>query len=369
MPSGQCGEQAWMNPGYSRRRLLGLAATLPVIARAGRCFATTAGAAPAPPPMPLPFADGVTLLVAGPENGVLNRWADALQPPLEQSLPPDTTIKRLTTGGADGVTGANQFETRAAPDGLTIMLVPGDALLAWLIGDPRAQFDVGHWVAVAAGVTPGLVAGRPGAVAADKPLRIGAATPGGPDLPALLGCELLGARLEPVLGLTGPGAALTAFSQNAIDALLLHGHNVSQQMAAMAAVGGQPVFALPAFDDAGAMVRDPMFPDVPLLAELMLGGLTKEPLHRAWRAAAVASRLEYGLILPQLTPAAMVALWRRAGTDAVAAPAIQTMTGAAEVRPLVGVAAPAAITAAAVDAGTLLELRRWLAKRFDWHPT
>lgn len=358
-----------MNPGYGRRRLLGLLAGLPVIARAGRSFATTAPPAPAPPPMPLPFADGVTLLVAGPENGALNRWADALQPALEQALPPDTALKRVIVGGADGVTGANQFETRAAPDGLTIMLAPGDALLAWLVGDPRAQFDVGHWVPVTAGVTPGLVAGRPGALAADRPLRIGAATPGGADLPALLGCELLGTRLQPVLGLTAPGAALTAFSQNTIDALFLHGHTMSQQVAALASVGGQPLFALPGVDEAGAMVRDPAFPDVPLLAELLPGGLTGEPLHRAWRAAAIAAQLEYGLVLPQLTPAAMVALWRRAGADAIAAPAINTMSTATEVRPLVGVAAPAAITAAAVDAAALLELRRWLAKRFDWHPT
>ena len=358
-----------MNPGYGRRRLLGLLAGLPVVTRAGRSFATTAQAAPTPPPMPLPFADGVTLLVAGPENGALNRWADALQPALEQALPPDTSIRRLTVGGADGVTGANQFETRAAPDGLTIMLAPGSALFAWLVGDPRAQFDVGHWVPVTAGVTPGLVAGRSGVLAPDRPLRIGAATPGGADLAGLLGCELLGARLEPVLGLTAPGAALNAFSQNTIDALFLHGHNVSQQVAALASVGGQPLFALPSLDDAGAMVRDPAFPDVPLLGELMPGGLTKAPLHLAWRAAAVASQLEYGLILPQLTPAAMVALWRRAGADAAAAPAIQTLTTAAELRPLAGVAAPAAITAAAVDAGVLLELRRWLAKRFEWHPT
>ena len=358
-----------MNPGYGRRQLLGLLAALPAITRAGRCFATTAQATSASPPAPFPFADGVTLLVAGPENGALNRWADALQPALEQSLPPDTSIRRSTVGGADGVTGANQFETRAAPDGLTIMLVPGSALLAWLVGDPRAQFDVGHWVPVTAGVTPGLVAGRPGALAADRPLRIGAATPGGPDLSALLGCELLGARLEPVFGLTAPGAALNAVSQNAIDALFLHGHHASQQVAALAAVGGQPLFALPGFDDSGAMVRDPTFPDVPLLGELMPDGLTKAPLHRAWRAAAVASQLEYGLILPPLTPAAMVSLWRRAGADAAAAPAIKTMSTAAEVRPLVGVAAPAAITAAAVDAAALLELRRWLAKRFEWHPT
>ena len=49
----------------------------------------------------------------------------------------------MEIGSADGVTGANQFEARGAPDGQTVLLVPGQAAVAWMVGDPRAQFDVG----------------------------------------------------------------------------------------------------------------------------------------------------------------------------------------------------------------------------------
>ena len=319
-----------------------------------------------------PFPDGVALLVAGPADGALNRWADGLQPALEQSLQYDATIRRLTIGGADGVTGANQFQVRGAPDGRTAMLVPGQSVLAWLVGDPRVQFDVSCWLPVMAGVNACIVAGRPAALSGDRGLRIAAAGPAGPEMPALLGCDLLGARIEPVFGLAEPDAARKAFAQNAVDAVFLRGHNVPGQLAGLTAIGAQPLFALGAFNEAGNPVRDPAFPDVPILSELAAAGSGSKlngPLYHAWCTSAAASRLEFALVLPQLTPAAMVALWRRAGADAAAVPGVRTMAASLGVRPIVGVAAPASIAATATDSAALLELRRWLAKRFNWRPT
>ena len=108
-------------PQPGRRRLLALATSLPVALRAGRALA-------APPPGPItPFAESPKLMVAGPSHGLLNRWADALLPALEQALPPDTSIQRVEVGSADGVTGANQFEARGVPDGRTVLLAPGSA--------------------------------------------------------------------------------------------------------------------------------------------------------------------------------------------------------------------------------------------------
>ena len=119
-------------PQHGRRHLLGILASLPVLARAGKPRAAPARAAvPAAPVALAPFAEGARLLVAGPDTGALNGWADAVVPALEQSLPPDTSIHRVVVGGADGVTGANQFEARGLPDGLTVLLVPGQAVLAW----------------------------------------------------------------------------------------------------------------------------------------------------------------------------------------------------------------------------------------------
>jgi hypothetical protein len=48
---------------------------------------------------------------------------------------------------------------------------------------------------------------------------------------------------------------------------------------------------------------------------------------------------------------------------------VQTTGAAQNVRPLGGPAATTSTAATAADVATLLELRRWLATRFNWHPS
>jgi hypothetical protein len=358
-------------PKPGRRHLVAMLTALPALTRAGTSLAAPAFAATAPPVAAVPFPEGAKLLVAGPSDGALNHWADALLPALEQSLPPDTSIHRLEIGGADGVTGANQFEARGAPDGLTVLLVPGQAALAWMIGDTRTQFDVGHWLPVMAGTSSGLVVARQSTLATDGRARIAAAGPGSLDLVALLGIHLLGAHIEPVFGLAEPAATENAFTRGAVDVVFLRGPHVPEQFAALSAAGAQPLFTLGALDDAGQAARDPAFPAVPYFAELYemrLHGKPGGPLYDAWCAAAAAAQLAFGLVLPQLTPAAMVSLWRRAGVDTAAAPAVQATGNSLSVRPLGGPAATSNTAAMAANAASLLELRRWLAGRFNWRP-
>lgn len=357
-------------PSPGRRRLLGLLASLPVLGRAGRGVAAPSfGISPAL--ADTPFPDGATILVAGPAGGAMDHWARVLQPALAQSLAPGVAMRQTAAGGADGVTGANQFDTRVAPDGRTVLLAPGETVLDWLVGDPRAQFDVAHWVAVMACVTPAVVVGRAAAFASGGSVRIAAASPAGPDLPAVLGIELLGGRAQLIPGIAEDEALQTAFSRNAVDAVLLRGHKVQDQAKALADAGAEPIFALGARNDTGALVRPAAFPDTPLLLELYAarrGAPLAGPIGDAWCAAAAASQLEFGLVLPQLTPAAMVALWRRAGTDAADALDVQSLAMALGVRLLGGPAATACAAPAAANEAALLALRKWLASRFNWRP-
>lgn len=351
-------------PRLSRRRLLASFATLPAVMRAGQVLAAppTAGT--------VPFPDNPRLLVAGPEDGLLNRWADALQPALEQSLPPDTTIRRVEVGSADGVTGANQFEARGVPDGKTVLLVPGDATLAWMVGDPRAQFDVGKWVPVIAGMTSGIVVGRPNALSGGR-VRVAAAGAASFDLVAMLGVQLLGVPIQPVFGITDFNSAQTAFAGNAVDVVFLRGQRVPDQFSALAAQGAQAQFTIGILDSAGRATRDPVFPGVPHFAELCAarrGRAPSGPLFDAWRAVAAAAQVDFGLVLQQLTPASMVSLWRRAGADAAAALPVQVVGTSLNVRL---VAAPDATTntvVTAASASTLIELRNWLAGQLNWKP-
>ena len=118
-------------------------------------------------------------------------------------------------------------------------------------------------------------------------------------------------------------------------------------------------------------MRDPAFPEVPHFAELFAtrtGNAPSGPLFDAWCATAAAVQLAFGLVLPQLTPAAMVALWRRAGIDAAAAPGVRATAATVNVRPLAGPTATANTAVIAAGAPALAELRRWLASRFNWRP-
>ena len=344
-----------------RRQAIGLlAGTLPVPAWAA-----------APPADPL--AQGATMLVAGPLSGDTDRWAEWLAPLIAPRLGAGTTLRREAVGGADGVTAANQFDARVSPDGTTAMLIPGDAALAWLVGDPRAQFDAAHWVPIFAGIGSGVVIGRiPAAgLVGQTPLRIGAATPGGADLPALLGLELAGIQFAPVFGLTSEMAAENALAQGAVDLVFLHGQLVPARMTALRRSGAVPLFALGTISETGQVVRDPLLPEVPTLPETCVrlhGVAPGGPLWEAWRASSAAVQLDVSLVLPQLTPAALVALWRRACREAAGSPELQAAVAPLELRALASPLATASGAAVATNATALLELRRWLATRFNWRP-
>jgi hypothetical protein len=360
-----CVGNALMNQsrrGIGRRGLLGLSVGAGLtLGRSSLVRADTAVS---------PFPDGATLLVAGPKGGTVDTWAEWLAPAIGHALPPGTTVRKDITGGADGVTGANQFEALTVPDGSTALLLPGSAAMAWLVGDPRARFDAAHWVPALAGVTPGVVVSRISAaqVLGGAPLRIAASTPGGPELPALLALHLMGARWRPVFGLNH-ATAQDALARGAVDAVCLHGRNVVATTQAFAAGGAPPIFTFGVVDEDGHRQRDPAFANLPDASELLMRGAPGGPLYNAWRATAAAAQLEMALVLPQLTPASMVALWRWACTQAAGSDVLQAQASSVGVRPLSTPAATASTAAVAANATALLELRHWLATRLDYHPT
>jgi len=347
----------------SRRSVLRALAGLPLTALA---YAADAGRAHAAEL----YSDDARVLVAGPAGGRLDGLARILLPALGHALPAGTEIAAETAGGADGVTAANQFEARVTPDGGTVLMVPGAAALAWLVGDRRAQFDAARWLPIMAGTTPAVLVSRVGvaALVPGRKLRVAALNPVGIDLSGLLAIELLGLSAEPVFGLQDPAAVRAALAARTVDTMLVSGQHVAQRIAALAELGARPLLCLNFPEPADA--RHPAMPDTPCLPELatrLRGHPPAGPLYGAWRAVAAAAQLEFALMLPQLTPADLVALWRGAAAAAAAAVAPQFASGES-----VHLAtAPATNTLAcsiAAEAGTLLELRRWLASRFNYQP-
>jgi len=333
----------------SRRHTLSIAAGL-LAARA-----TTAASSPLAPTTQTGIPEGAALLIAGPPQGRLDRWADLLIPALDRTLPGATAqpVARSTVGGADGVTGANQFEALVAPDGGTALLLPGSAAIAWLVGDPRAQFDAARWVPAWAGIASAVLVSRV-PLSPGRTLRVGGARPAGPALPALLALDMLGIEVTPS-------------ADSAADAVFLCGQGA--RAAATAQHGMVPVLTLGTLDPTGAWLRDPAFPAVPTAMEAASRYSPPPALLAALRAAAAATVLDVALVLPRLSPANRVAIWRRACAEASATTDLMAEAASLGVRAAPVPATAALMASIAADVPTLLALRNWLDTRWGWRPS
>lgn len=298
---------------------------------AGRAYGRGTGSHPASNPI---FPDGLTLTVAGPEGGELDAWADRLLAAFDRFLPANPQIRRIMTGGLDGITGANQFAAQAQPDGSAALLAPGTAALACLLGDPRVREDLGHGVPLLEGVCPLLLAGRidPTTLVRGQKLRIGVSAPYGREMTAVLGLEQLGLVPVPVPGLVDLAMAQSAFAQHSVDVILLHG--TPDILTLAASNDARPICSFGVPDGSGALARDPALPKIPHLGEL-LGGMPMDPLTTGWRASVVAAQQVFSLHLPPLTPAAMIARWRHAVEQTAALPDLMSLaaTQALHLRP------------------------------------
>lgn len=356
-----------MPPLARRRLLLGMAAApAAALVASARRAAAAPSAAPDTAGVKSPAAQAMTLLVGGPEHGALDGWADLLAPPLAQILGVPA-LHREAVGGMDGVTAANQFEARPPAEGQAALLLPGSAAMAWLVGDPRAKFDIGHWLPVMAGLSETVLVGRPAfaGLPSRRKLRLAAAGPAGAELPALLALDILNVDVQPVFGLTGADAARQAFLAGKVDALVVHGAGTADMAGHLP--GAVPLLSLAPADD--GLAREGQALSLPTVASLHHArSASAAPLMPAWRVAARTAMLDMALVLPHLTSASSVALWRHAADVAVEDPAVKARADAQAIRLVTGPDSSAAMTTLAAPTPVQLTLRRWLLSRYNWRP-
>ncbi len=294
-----------------------------------------------------------TLLVPGPEGGAHARWAERLAQAIATGAPTAVQVQADVLGGADGVTAANRFAAEAAPDGRSLLVLAGAAAQARLAGDSRAKFDHAGWLPVCASLGCAVVAGRGPRPALGAPARppvsVAVGGPEGSGAAALLAFDLIGLAALPVAG-----NPTQLWREGRAQALLLSGPALPARLAAL---GAEPWFVL----DPATGERDPTLPEVPPMAELATA--QAPALLGACRAAGAAARLLAGLVLPALTPADQVALWR----NAVQRWLEEETRGSA----LTGLAVPGAEAAAVMAVMSpgpeaVLAYREWLLRRLGW---
>jgi hypothetical protein len=310
----------------------------------------------------------LTLLVAGPAGEQTSRWGNACALALSAGFPGAPDIATIAVGGLDGVTGANRLDALVVPDGRTAAIVPGGALIAWLTGDVRVHFDPTRWVPVMMAMGAGvLVVRAPGQhpatlddLRALAPLRLAADQPQSNDLAVLLALGRLGIATTPIFGLRDVAAKSRAFLAGEADAVFLAGEGVPEDVAALTAAGGTTLFSL------GRGMPDASLPDVPDLAAF--AGPTAPALGNAYAAAAMASKLDFVLVLPKLTDPALVSMWASAASQAITSEALVAAAAASAVTLGDAGAAAAALAPLRLAQADQPGLQAYLAKNFGWQP-
>ncbi|MBO1073607.1 hypothetical protein [Roseomonas marmotae] len=297
--------------------------------------------------------DTATLLMPGPEGGPAALWAARVATGLARGLPHAIALHSVTIGGPDGVTTANRFATMEGVEGRTLLVLPGSAVHAWLIGESRARYPVEGWLPLCASWQGAILAGR-GPMPAPNPshpLRLALPAPEAPEAAALLGLDLAGYAAQPVFGLNAV-AAEQALMRGEVDAIVI----VSPMPLRHAArIGATPWREL---ETPGR--RD--HPELPVLAE---AAQTARPARiAAAQAGFAALRLRAALVLPALTSADLLALWRRAALRWQEDEAKESPETTAPA--LVGAEARTAMSALFPSPDGVLAYREWLLRRLSW---
>jgi len=268
------------------------------------------------------------------EGGGSDTWARFYAPLLSANLPgnPVVAVKNIPGGGS--TKGANQFQSRAKPNGRTVLGTSGSTQFPYLLGDKRVRYEYKDWQIVLATATGGVFYVKPDTgvqSAADiaklrgQTLKYGSQGATSLDIIPLLAMDLLDIEVKAVFGMKGRGAGRLAFERGETNIDYQTSSSYLKKVMPLVEEGGAiPIMTWGALDDSGNLVRDPTFPDLPHFAEvyeMVHGEAPSGAAFDAWKAFFTAGFAAQKMIfLPKGTPKDIVAAWRDAAAKTVAAP-------------------------------------------------
>lgn len=262
-------------------------------------------------------------------GGGSDTWARFNAPFLSKYLPGNPTVVVVNEPGGGSTKGANLFAARAKPDGLTLLGTSGSTQFPYLLGDPRVRYDYSKWNIVMAAPTGGVVYTSPstgvtsvaeiGKLAGQK-LVYASQGATSLDLVPLLGFKLMGLDVQHVFGFKGRGDGRLAFERGEtnIDYQTSSAYikNVEPLVEAGTAV---PLFSWGILDEAGNVVRDPTFPNLPHFGEaygLLTGNAPIGPDYDAYLAFFTAGfPAQKMTFLPEGTPQEIIDAYQAAFED------------------------------------------------------
>ena len=316
------------------------------------------------------------LIVAGTPETPSGRWASLLTPVLEENLQRPSPFTLSNALGWDGVTGANLFDAQQqAPDAPTALMAPGTVMLAAMMGDARVHYDYERWLPVFMACQPTVTIGHVslhlslGALLSNRKTRVAVSRPTGPELPTLLAFDLLGLRPLPISGYATPESAMDALYAGTVDAIQIPlDREYEARIATLSKQGFVPLFVnapsvLPASEPT-------LPPDFITVLQRERRKIAQAPLASAWQALATAVNIKAVLLLPLLTPPAVVARWRHAAELGAAHPTLIDAAAGNRESMKTGPACMALYNDTMPDVSLIMATRRWLALNLPrWRDT
>lgn len=259
-------------------------------------------------------------------GGGSDTWARFNAPYLAKYLPGKPTVVVKNVPGGGSITGANQFASRAKPDGLSLLGTSASTQFPYLLGDARVKFEYKDWQVVLAAPTGGVVyidSGLGAKSVADlgklkgQRLTYGSQGSTSLDLVPLLAFRLLGLEVNHVFGMKSRGEGRLAFERGEANIDFQTTSAYLKSSIGMVEAGKAiPLFTMGVLDDAGNLVRDPNFPDLPHVSEAIEMVTGKRPEGIEWDAFKAfliagfpAQKL---MVLPKATAPSVVEAYRSA---------------------------------------------------------
>lgn len=228
------------------------------------------------------------------ETGGSAKWANFFAPLLSEELPGNPTVVVKFMPGAGSTKGANWFQEQEHKDGTLLFGSSGSTQFPYLLEDPRVRYEYGDWHAVMGTGTGGVayLNAEDGAKfdgsannLKDTDFIYGSQGATTLDLVPLLAWEMLGMNVEPVFGIKGRGDGRLMFERGeaTIDYQTTSGY-LGGSAALVEAGSAVPMMTWGALDEAGNIVRDPTFPDIPSFKEVCEATDGCETSGDAWDA-------------------------------------------------------------------------------------
>ena len=278
----------------------------------------------------------VEMMIPLAEGGGTDTWARFVGAELTEAVPGSPGLAPVNDDGGEGILGTNRFMTSAKADGTEVLVSTASTVVPYLLDMPAVRYDFNQLRPILANGTGAVVYARTGAgvrgiqdlVDRDKPLVFGGIAATSLDLTTLLAFDLLTADVDATFGFEGRGPVNLALQRGEVDidyqTTSSYGPAVEPLVEDGTAV---PLFSLGQVDEAGEIVRDPNFPDLPTVVEAyqQLYGEQPDPETLETYRAILALTYTYqkALWVPEDTPEEAVELLRSTAEDMGADPEFQ----------------------------------------------